>query len=117
MFGTALEYAERAGGGFAAQRPLDARPNRAAEAPAATIGTGGEPIVAWQHSTGVACPGGRTESCYDTGVRPLVAIGSPPGARTMPLARAGLEPSVAAVPGGALVAWSGARVVVTQVAG
>jgi hypothetical protein len=110
MFGTALEYADRARGPFGPQQALDARRNRTAESPAAVVGARGEPIVAWQHSTGVACPGGRTESCYDTGLRPLVAIGSPLSGRAKALAREGVEPSVAAVPGGAIVAWSGDRV-------
>jgi hypothetical protein len=111
MFGTALEYAERPGvGTFGPQQALDARPNRSAESPAAVIGMRGEPIVAWQHSTGVACPSGRTESCYDTGLRPLVAIGSPLGGRGRTVASEGMQPSVAAVPGAAIVAWSGDRV-------
>ena len=117
MLGTDLELAERTGGAFGAQRPLDTRPDRAAENPAATIGARGQPVIAWQHSTGVACPGGRSESCYDTGIRPLVALGSPAGGRVEALAREGLQPSVAAVPGGALVAWSGHRIAVAQVAG
>jgi hypothetical protein len=112
-----LEYAERApGGGFGAQHALDARPNRDASSPDATIGPSGEPIVAWQRSTGIDCSGRPMPTCYASGTRPAVAIGAPPGREPTTLAREGLQPAVAAVPGGALVAWSGNRVVATVVA-
>jgi hypothetical protein len=55
-------------------------------------------------------------TCYASGTRPAVAIGAPPGREPTTLAREGLQPAVAAVPGGALVAWSGNRVVATVVA-
>jgi hypothetical protein len=115
--GTVLAYAVRAPGGvFAAQQTLDAPPKNGSSIPDATIGPGGEPIVAWERSTGVACTGGPQATCYPSGTRPVVAIGAPPGREPTTLARAGLQPSVAAVPGGALIAWPGDRVVATVAA-
>lgn len=110
--GAVLEYTARApGGAFAAQQTLDDRPKHRASSPDATIAPSGAPIVAWERSTGVACTGSPQSTCYPTGTRPVVAIGSSPGSGPTMLAREGLQPSVAAVPGGALVVWSGDRVV------
>lgn len=95
-FGTVIAYAERRAGPFGAQAILGGPADRIDRSPQAVMGLDGQPILGWQRSRGIA-------------------ISTPPGRRARTVARAGTEPAVAAVPGGALVAWSGEWVGVTQV--
>jgi hypothetical protein len=97
-FGTVIAYAERRAGPFAAQAILGGPIDRIDRSPQAVMGLGGQTIVVWQRSRGIA-------------------ISTPPGRRARTVARVGAQPSVAVVPGGALVAWSGDRVGVSEVFG